>query len=385
MDFTLRTPPILFGANKAQEAPQIIRRYGERVLVVTGGSSLQQTASWSAFVERAQEQGLILEHYKIPREPDVALIDEGIRLCKESGCHSVIGFGGGSALDSAKVIAALATNGGDSLDYLEEIGRGKTIHTPPLPFIAIPTTAGSGSEVTKNSVIKVPEAGVKRSIRSDLMVPLYAIVDPTLCQDAPVHVAASAGLDALTHLIEAYVSRGAQPTTDALIVPGIKMACTALWALSKGDFAAHAEQMALASIWGGIALANAGLGVIHGLVAPLCGLKPIAHGTGCASLLPEGILANVAALKKRDPKHPVLARYQEIAAIINHGDNDIEKAAMRLSSLRRSLGVPSLSAQGVFATDFASILSGCRGGSMKNNPISLSDEELSDLLTSSLV
>jgi alcohol dehydrogenase class IV len=384
VDFTLRTPPILFGANKAQEAPQLIRRYGERVLVVTGASSLQQTTSWSAFLQRAQEQGLIIEHYKIPREPDVALIDEGTRLCKESGCRSVIGFGGGSALDSAKVIAAIATNGGDSLDYLEEIGRGKIIQVPPLPFIAIPTTAGSGSEVTKNSVIKVPEAKVKRSIRSDLMIPLCAIVDPALCQDAPAHVAASAGLDALTHLIEAYVSRGAQPTTDALIIPGIKMACAALWALSRGDFAAHAEQMALASIWGGIALANAGLGVIHGLVAPLCGLKPIAHGTGCASLLPEGILANVEALKKREAKHPALTRYREIAAIINHDDSDIEKAALQLASLRRALGVPSLSVQGVSDQDFASIIGGCRGGSMKSNPISLSDEELSDLLSSSL-
>ena len=384
MDFSLRTPPILFGANKAQEAPQLIKRYGARVLVVTGGGAVQQTASWRAFLQKADEQKLVIEHYKIPREPDVALIDEGTRLCKESGCHSVIGFGGGSALDSAKVIAALATNGGDALDYLEEVGRGKTIQTPPLPFIAIPTTAGSGTEVTKNSVIKVPEAGVKRSIRSDLMLPLCAIVDPTLCQDAPVNVAASAGLDALTHLIEAYVSRGAQPTTDALIIPGIKMACAALWGLSRGDFAAHAAQMALASIWGGIALANAGLGVIHGLVAPLCGLKPIAHGTGCASLLPEGILANVAALKKRDPKHPALLRYQEIAALINDGDRDIEEAARSLSALRRSLGIPSLSAQSVSDKDFASIIGGCRGGSMKNNPVSLSDEELSALLTDSL-
>jgi alcohol dehydrogenase class IV len=384
MDFTLRAPPILFGANKAQEAPTLIRRYGERVLVVTGGNSLQQTPFWGAFLQRAQEQRLIVEHYKISREPDTDLIDEGTRRCKESGCHSVIGLGGGSALDAAKVIAALTTNGGDALDYLEEIGRGKTIQTPPLPFFAIPTTAGSGSEVTKNSVIKIPEAKVKRSIRSDLMIPLCAIVDPTMCQDAPLHVAASAGLDALTHLIEAYVSRGAQPTTDALIVPGIKMACTALWALSRGDFAAHAEQMALASLWGGIALANAGLGVIHGLVAPLCGLKPIAHGTGCASLLPEGILANVAALKKRDPKHPALTRYQELAALINHGDRDIEAAALSLSTLRQSLGVPSLSVQGVSYKDFAMIIGGCRGGSMKSNPIALSDDELSELLTKSL-
>lgn len=382
MEFTLRTPPILFGPKKSLEAPSLAKRYGQRLLLVTGSGSLQRSPVWQEFLSRAD--GLSVTHYSIPREPDVALIDEGVRLCKDAGCEVVIGFGGGSALDAAKAIAALASNGGDSLDYLEEVGRGKTIQKPPLPLLAIPTTAGSGSEVTKNSVIKVPEAKVKRSIRSDLMVPLYAIVDPSLCQDAPLSVAASAGLDALTHLIEAYVSRGAQPMTDALIVPGIRMANQALWSLSQGTFSQHASEMALASLWGGISLANAGLGVIHGLVAPLCGLKPIPHGTGCASLLPEGILANVEALKRREPSHPALSRYREVAAILNNGDPDIERAAHLLAALRRALGVPSLSAQGVVEGDISTLLSGCRGGSMKSNPIVLSDEELAAVIQKAL-
>ena len=286
-------------------------------------------------------------------------------------------MGGGSVLDTAKAIAGVVTNGGSVRDYLEQVGDRK-ISTPPLPFIAVPTTAGSGSEATKNAVIRAPDLKVKRSIRHDLLLPRVAIVDPELSATAPRDVAASAGLDALTHLIEGYVSTGASGMTDALALPGIRLAARGLRALAGGK--PEAEPMALASLWGGIVLANAGLGAVHGLVAPLGGRCSIPHGIGCACLLVETLRANLDAVRSRAPS--ALPRFAEIAAALGHPG--IDAALEDLRSLRASLGVRNLASLGVAEADVAPIVKSSRGGSMRTNPVELTDAELERIVRAAM-
>lgn len=371
MAFQFRTPgEIRFGAGEGRKAPEIAARFGPRVFLVTGARSIEHTGFLDLF------KGRDVVRWSVPREPDVALVDEGARLCREARCDAVLGAGGGSVLDGAKAVAALATNDGGVLDYLEEVGDGRAIGKPPLPFIAVPTTAGSGSEATRNAVVRVPERSVKRSLRHDLLLPRVAIVDPELSGSAPRDVAAAAGLDALTHLIESYTSTGAQPTTDVLALSGIRLAARALRALADDRATGETrEAMALASLWGGIALANAGLGAVHGLVAPLGGRCAIPHGVACAALLPETLNANLAALRARAPSNPAIARYAEIEAIL---------PIPSLSDLRRRLGVRSLGALGMTEADVAPIVKDSRGSSMKYNPVVLTDAELAAVLRAAI-
>ncbi len=388
MHFAFRTAPeILFGAGTLAQAPIHAARYGKRCLLVTGKHSLSRTGQLSRLEESLGNNGAVALHCVVDGEPDLAIVDACARVARENHCDVVLAVGGGSVLDAAKAAAALATNEGAAIDYVEAVGKGRNIEKQPLPFIAVPTTAGSGSEVTKNAVVRVPELRVKRSIRSDSMIPRLAIIDPALIASAPRSVAASSGLDALTHLIEAYLSKGALPMTDALVVPGISMAYRALWALAENrtDSETH-DSMALAALWGGIALANAGLGAVHGLVAPLGGFCLVPHGAGCGCLLPATFAANVQALRARAPSSPALARADHVARLLL-GDDAPEKtpeyAAREFERLRRSLDVPPLSIYGVSEADFAGIIAGSRAGSMRNNPIELSDAELETILRQS--
>src|SRR5262245_17950527 len=283
MAFALRVPQeVHFGKGEVRKLPDIVARFGRRPFVVTGSRpvplALRDTVAWS-----------------VHGEPETAIADEAARRCRDSDCDVVVAIGGGSVLDTAKAAAALASNGGEALDYLEGVGRGRQLARPSLPFIAVPTTAGSGSEATRNSVLRVPDLKVKRSLRSEFMVPRVAVIDPELSESCPLPVAASAGLDALTHLIEGYVSIGAQPTTDALAVKGIVLAARGLVGLSRGK--PDVESMSLASFWGGIVLANAGLGAVHGLVAPLGGRFAVPHGMGCSCLLTATMRTNIEALR----------------------------------------------------------------------------------------
>jgi alcohol dehydrogenase class IV len=252
--------------------------------------------------------------------------------------------------------------------------------------VAVPTTAGSGSEVTRNAVLRVAQARVKRSMRSDRMIPRVAVVDPDLSSTAPLPVAASAGLDALTHLVEAYVSRGAQPTTDLMALEGIGRAGEALRTLAAGTCGAESHAaMALASLWGGLALANAGLGAVHGLVAPLGGRCAVPHGAGCGCLLAATLRANVRALRSRAPQSATLTRYAAVAAALT-GDRQatLEHAADAVDALRTSLGLGSLARYGVTAEDLAPVVARARGGSMRTNPIELTDAELEGILREAL-
>src|SRR5678815_4089597 len=295
MPFTLRVPQeVHFGKGEVRKLPEIVSRFGLRPFLVTGSRGTPVTIHGAV-------------DWSVHGEPEIGTADEGARLCRESGCEVVVAIGGGSVLDTAKAAAALASNRGEALDYLEGVGRGRMLERPSLPFIAVPTTAGSGSEATRNSVLRVPNLKVKRSLRSEFMIPRVALIDPELSESCPLPVAASAGLDALTHLIEGYVSVGAQPTTDALALKGIVLAAQGLVGLSRGK--PDVESMALASFWGGIVLANAGLGAVHGLVAPLGGRLSVPHGMGCACLLTATMRANIDALRTRAPESPALARY----------------------------------------------------------------------------
>jgi alcohol dehydrogenase class IV len=370
----LAPPEILFGPDESRKTLDVARRFGSRVFLVTGGRSFEALPVAKLLFD--------LPRWSVSGEPDVAMVDDGVRRCREVGADVVVAVGGGSAIDTAKAVAGMASNEGSVRDYLEQVGDRK-LAKPPLPFIAVPTTAGSGSEATKNAVIRVPDLKVKRSLRHDLLIPRVAIVDPELSAAAPRHVAASAGLDAFTHLLEGYVSSGAHAMTDALALPGIKMAARGLRTLAESKpTVASQESMALASLWGGIVLANAGLGAVHGLVAPLGGRCAIPHGIGCACLLVETVKANLAALRARAPQSPALERYQKIARRLSFGTP--EELVEGLARLRTLLGVGTLAAHGVTADDIGPIVKAARGGSMKYNPIELRDEELEGIVRASL-
>jgi alcohol dehydrogenase class IV len=362
MSFALRVPQeVHFGRGEFQKLPEIVARFGRRPFVVTGSRAAP-----------ARLGGAV--RWSVHGEPEIGTADVGAKLCRESGCDVVIAIGGGSVLDTAKAAAALASNGGEALDYLEGVGRGRNLDCPSLPFIAVPTTAGSGSEATRNSVLRVPDLKVKRSLRSEFMIPRVAVIDPELSESCPLPVAASAGLDALTHLIEGYVSVGAQPTTDALAMKGIVLAARGLVGLSRRR--PDVESMSLASFWGGIVLANAGLGAIHGLVAPLGGRFAVPHGMGCSCLLTATMRTNIEALRARAPESPALARYAEIEAALQ----DVPD----LDRLRADLGVPSLGAFGLSPDQFSAVIAASRAGSMNYNPIALTDSELEQILRDSM-
>jgi len=386
MKFTFRTAgQIRFGLGESAHSAGEAARLGKRVLLVTGASSLQRSGVLSRLSADLERAGLSAVAWKVTQEPDVALVDEGARLAREGHCDVVLAVGGGSVLDAAKAVAALATNEGSVLDYLEDVpgGGGRAVGRAPLPLICVPTTAGTGSEVTRNAVIRVPQFGVKRSMRDDRMVPRVAIVDPGLIATAPLPVIAAAAFDALTHLMEAYLTRNPQPTTDALAVAGMRRSLAALRDLSGGQATvATWESLALASLWGGMALANAGLGAVHGLVAPLGGLRPVPHGVGCARLLPETMVVNARALRERAPESAALTRLGEVVEII--GGGSLACSTELLVSLRRKLGVPTLTSYGVEPADFPAMVAAARGASMRGNPIELTDAELLEILAAAL-
>jgi alcohol dehydrogenase class IV len=270
---------IIFGEGTAATLPDLARSFGTRPLVVTGSSTERAAPVISA---------LSAETFAVASEPTVELIRDGARKVKDAGCDVVISMGGGSAIDTGKAIASIATNGGEPLEFLEVVGKGRAITAPSLPFIAVPTTAGTGSEVTRNAVLGSPEDGVKASLRSPLMLPRIALVDPELTYGLSPAVTASTGLDALTQLIEPYVSARANPLVDGICVEGMERAAGTLRrAYHNGGDKGARRDMSLASLFGGLALANAGLGVVHGFAAPLGGSWKAPHGELCAAILPH--------------------------------------------------------------------------------------------------
>jgi len=366
---------IIFGEGKAATLPELALSSGVRALVVTGASPERAAAIVSA---------LSAETLAVPGEPTVELVREGARHVRNAACDLVLSIGGGSAIDAGKAIAAIATNGGEPLEFLEVVGKGRTITVPPLPFIAVPTTAGTGSEVTRNAVLGSAEHGVKASLRSPLMLPRVALVDPELTYGLPPAVTAYTGLDALTQLIEPYVSARANPLVDALCADGIARVAGALGrAVLDGADRDARRDMALASLFGGLALANAGLGVVHGFAAPLGGGWKAPHGALCAALLSHGMAANVAALRARAPQHPALARYTAIARLVTgRNDASAEDGIEWVRALSAELEIPPLRAWGIAASDLPGVVEkAARASSMQANPLPLTGEELQAVLT----
>jgi alcohol dehydrogenase class IV len=369
---------VVFGEGAAATLPELARTFGVRPLVVTGASTDRAAALVST---------LSAETFAVPGEPTVDLVREGVRRVQDAACDVVISLGGGSAIDAGKAIASVATNGGEPLEFLEVVGKGRAIAVPPLPFIAVPTTAGTGSEVTRNAVLGSPEHGVKASLRSPLMLPRVALVDPELTYGLTPAVTASTGLDALTQLIEPYVSARANPLVDAVCLEGIGRVAGALRrAYHDGADVDARRDMALASLFGGLALANAGLGVVHGFAAPLGGMWKAPHGALCAAVLPHGMAANVAALRTRAPRHPALERYTVIARLLT-GRNEAraEDGFDWVRGLCAELNIPSLRVWGVTEADLPGVVEkAARASSMQANPLLLTSEELLAVIAAAL-
>jgi len=390
---------IIFGPGTLSEVGPIAAEMGSRALVVTGRTALRQAqdkpARAAPLLDRLAAQGIDYVTFSVAGEPTTEVARLGTQRAREENCDLVIGFGGGSALDTGKAIAALLTNGGDPLDYLEVIGRGQPLTRPAAPCIAIPTTAGTGAEVTRNAVLASPEHRVKVSLRSPLMLPRLALVDPELTYSLPPEVTASTGLDALTQVMEPYVSNRANPLTDALCREGMHRAARSLhraYACGEqgrtkhGDDAAAREDMALASLFGGLALANAKLGAVHGFAGPVGGMFPAPHGAVCASLLPHAMAVNVQALQKRLPGSEALQRYDEIARILTGcASATADEGVAWVQELCQALQVPSLAAYGMTPEDFPILIEKASvASSMQGNPIKLTPDEMREILTRAL-
>jgi len=323
--------------------------------------------------------------FEVHGEPSIDSVRAGVRAAQD--CEMVIGLGGGSVLDTGKAIAALVTNHGDIMDYLEVVGKGQPLVNGPLPYVAIPTTAGTGAEVTRNAVIEVVEQNVKVSLRSPLMLPRLALVDPELTYDLPPAITASSGLDALTQLIEPFVSVRANPMTDAICREGMYHAAHSLRGAYENGTDKEARQgMSLASLCGGLALANAALGAVHGFAGPLGGMLHAPHGALCARLLPLVMAANIQALEARQPEHPALKRYVEVARILTGEETASAKDGVAWTSeLVDTLKIPGLAAYGMRTEKFAeAVEKTMKASSFKGNPIALNGNELRDILEKAL-
>jgi alcohol dehydrogenase class IV len=376
-------PRIIFGPGRLREVGNLAKELGKRALVVTGCNQGRPVR----LTDNLKAAGLEVQLFSVAGEPDVRTVTEGIAVATSVRCDLVISFGGGSAIDAGKAVAVMLTNDGGLLDYLEVIGLGKTLRHAPVPFIAVPTTAGTGSEVTRNAVLASPEHRVKVSLRSPLMLPRIALVDPELTYDLPAPLTASTGLDALTQLIEPYVSCRANPMTDALCVEGIPRAARALPKLFiKGNDPVARADMCVASLFGGLALANAGLGAVHGFAGPIGGMFTAPHGAICAALLPYVMEINLRALRQRQPQSELLARFKFVARLLT-GDSGAEADAGVgwVRDLVHRLKTPRLSAYGLKADCLDELVSNsAKASSMKANPIVLTPTELGEILERAL-
>jgi alcohol dehydrogenase class IV len=370
---------ILFGDGRLAEVGPLARQLGSRALVVTGA----HPARGQGLYDLLTAAGVAVEIFSLTGEPTVEDALAGVLQAREFGCDLVIGFGGGSALDAAKAIAALTVNEGDIFEYLEVIGRAQPLTKPALPVIAIPTTAGTGSEVTRNAVLASAQHKVKVSVRSPHMLPRIALVDPLLTYNLPPAITAATGMDALTQLIEPYVSSRANPLTDGISLQGLRCAVRSLRrACQDGNDATARRDMAFASLCGGLALANAGLGAVHGFAGPFGGMYDAPHGAVCAALLAPVCAVNIQALLTRAPEHPSLARYAELATILT-GDTTagVEDGVEWLQQLCSELPIPPLSRYGFTMENASGLIPKAQAASsMKANPIPLTDEELRTVL-----
>ena len=425
--FTIaRLPRIVFGAGRAGELGKAVREFGRRALVIVRGPGFTDTMDWTRLLVALETAGVEVTLESVSGEPSPTLVDEIVARHRGGGSGSgpasgsgsgsasgpgpaaaaapevVVGIGGGSVLDTAKAVAGLLIPGNSVMDHLEGIGPEMPYLGPSVPFVAVPTTAGTGSEATKNAVLSVRGAGgFKKSFRDEQLVARVAIVDPDLLAGCPPELIAGNGMDALSQLLESYVSMRANPITDALALSGL--ACVreglATWygeaaagrgAAGPGSVAATArERMTYAALCSGICLAQAGLGSVHGLASPLGAQYPIPHGVACGATLVAATRVNITALEARDPSSVALSRYAAAGWLLTGraGADDAEtRAALvpALEQLTARLGVPRLSAFGITESSIAALVADSRGSSMKTNPVALTDDEIGSILRESL-
>ncbi|MEK7323199.1 MAG: iron-containing alcohol dehydrogenase [Pseudomonadota bacterium] len=363
-----RLPRIIFGAGRLTEVPRLAREFGSRALLVTGRHALIASPCWAPFIDGLRQQGVTWEHEIISGEPSPAVIDEAVTRQRGHGIEVVIAIGGGSVLDGGKAIAGLLRHNESVMHYLEGVGSG-VYQGPAVPFIAAPTTAGTGSEATKNAVLSVQGPhGFKKSFRHECLVPAYAVVDPELLRTCPPALIAANGMDALTQLLESYVSSQANPLTDALALSGIRAVRGSFFPAWRGDGPDAADGragLAYGALLSGITLAQVGLGSVHGLASPLGAFFPIPHGVVCGSLLATASAVNIRALRVRAPDSPALKKYAELGALLSgsaHGDETAACDALiaTLVAWTEQLGLPRLRDYGVALADFDKIVAHIR-------------------------
>lgn len=381
---------IVFGAGaRDQVAPALTQMGAKRVFLVTGRSGRAS----DELTEKLAAHDIEAFVFRVSGEPSVDLARDGVREVKTFRAEAVVAVGGGSALDAGKAIAALSTVDTDVMEHLEVVGAGRPLSSPPLPFVAVPTTAGTGSEVTRNAVLSVPGAAVKASLRSHLMLPRLAVVDPDLLRGVPAATLAHSGLDALSQLIEPFLSSRATPITDALAREAIPRSARSLRrahvvGLAGDDAAPLRGDLAFASLCGGLCLANAGLGAVHGFAAPLGGMFDAPHGAVCAALLPHVLATNLAALRARAPAHPALPRFRELGALLAGtapAETTDDGAVTWVAELCRALHIAPLREYGMTAAHVPELVARAkRASSMKGNPIPLTDDELAEIATQAL-
>jgi alcohol dehydrogenase class IV len=384
MNFEFATAQrILFGPGQLRELPGICPSLGKRAALVTG-SSAERAAP---VLETLRKIGARPAVFSMTSEPTTDRMASMAEEAREAGCDFVVGFGGGSVIDAAKALSALLTNTRDLLDYLEVIGKGEPLEHDPVPCLAVPTTAGTGAEVTRNAVLRSPAHKVKVSMRHPKMLPTVALVDPELTLSLPPDVTASTGLDAFIQLLEAFVSCKANPLTDGLCREGLQcVSRSLLHAYAHGDDLEARTDLALGSLFGGLALANAGLGAVHGFAGPIGGMFEAPHGMVCAALLPAVFKTNLQALEARDADNPALGKYLKVARLVTQSRNaEITDAIEWIKETCMHMHVPGLEDFGVTEADIPAIVKMSRqASSMKGNPVPLTDDELASILRASL-
>jgi alcohol dehydrogenase class IV len=383
-----RLPRIEFGSDTFSRTAELTGQFGRRVLVVTGASSFPASGRWHQLLQQFAALGISYEHVTIDGEPSPDMVDAAVNAHAAANIEVVLGIGGGSAMDAAKAIAGLLRVNQSVMDFLEGVGPELPYQGPAVPLIAVPTTAGTGSEATKNAVLsKQGEAGFKKSFRDDKLVAEVAIVDPDLLSSCPRDVIAANGMDALTQLIESYVSTRANVFTDALGISGLRAARDGLVRLyqSEGADAQARERMAYASLISGINLAQTGLGSVHGLASPLGAFYPVPHGVVCGTLVAAATEMNINAMLEREPDNAAIDRYARISEVLSQRrfkstDQALDKLVERLQQWTYDLQLEKLSRYGLESSALDHVVEHSRGSSMKTNPIVLTDEEIKAIL-----
>jgi alcohol dehydrogenase class IV len=371
---------VVFGAGRSAELPDLLPGLGTRPFVCTG-------ARPDRHADLLQRLTPHTEPYPVDGEPTLDVARAAVAAARERDADLVVAIGGGSVLDLGKIVAMLLGNGGDPLDYLEIVGRGQPIRRPSLPYVAVPTTAGTGAEVTANAVLASPTHGLKASLRSPSMLPRVALVDPLLTLGCPPHVTAASGLDALTQCLEPLVSVRANPVTDGLAREGLRRAGRALRrAYADGSDTAARTDMAVCSLLGGMSLANAKLGAVHGFAGVIGGLAKVAHGAACAALLAAVVEANIGALRQQDADSPVLARYAQAARLLTgRPDATVEEGVAWIRETVALLGIPALGDLGVRPDQADEIVAkAAASSSMQGNPVPLTDAQLREVLAAAM-